>query len=256
MNMMLTQRQQKILEAIIREYIQGAEPISSQLLKEKYDFGIKNAMIRREMQELCDLGYLAQPHPSAGRIPTEKGYRSYVDKLLGELFGEDKEDLFEFDFRAEIEKEKDIVRLFDLLTRKIAFLVSNFTLGYMNALNVVWKAGWQEILLEPEFRNQAAIVEFVQMVETIERQIGHMTFPGEIQVYIGRENPFFKTPDFSTVITRCAFKRGQEGIIAVIGPTRMHYEHTIRIVWALKKFLDEQFLSPSYGRTGKRKTTK
>ena len=79
---MLTKRQQKILNAVIKEYVETGEPVSSQLLEKKHDFGIGSAMIRIEMQKLTDKGYLLQPHTSAGRMPTDKSYRFLVDNLL------------------------------------------------------------------------------------------------------------------------------------------------------------------------------
>ena len=80
--MSITLRQGQILEKITREYIRLARPVSSQLLEEKYKLGICPATIRIEMQRLTDEGYLYQPHTSAGRVPTDKGYRFFVDNLL------------------------------------------------------------------------------------------------------------------------------------------------------------------------------
>lgn len=70
-----------ILEAIINDYIQTAEPIGSRTIAKKYDFGISSATIRNEMSDLEDMGLIIQPHASAGRIPSDKGYRLYVDRL-------------------------------------------------------------------------------------------------------------------------------------------------------------------------------
>lgn len=78
----LTERQKLILKAIIQEYVTNIEPISSKLLNDKYKLGISSATIRNEMAALEKLDYLNHPHTSAGRIPTAKGYRLYVDSLL------------------------------------------------------------------------------------------------------------------------------------------------------------------------------
>lgn len=78
----LDARKQTILRAIIVEYINGAEPIASEQLALKYDFGVRSATIRNEMAEMSDLGFLEQPHTSAGRIPSDLGYRYYVDRLI------------------------------------------------------------------------------------------------------------------------------------------------------------------------------
>lgn len=80
----LDDRQRRLLRAVIVEYVQGAEPIASELLAQKYDLGVKGATIRNELAEMSEMGYLEQPHTSAGRIPSDKGYRFYVDHLIVE----------------------------------------------------------------------------------------------------------------------------------------------------------------------------
>lgn len=80
--MMLNERKIKILEAIINDYIQTAEPIGSRTIAKKYDLGISSATIRNEMSDLEELGFIVQPHTSAGRVPSDKGYRLYVDRLM------------------------------------------------------------------------------------------------------------------------------------------------------------------------------
>ena len=79
----LTERQLNILKAIVKDYVETAEAVGSRTISKKYDFGISAATIRNEMSDLEDMGYLVQPHTSAGRIPTKKGYMLYVDSLMG-----------------------------------------------------------------------------------------------------------------------------------------------------------------------------
>ena len=78
----LAPRQQVILRAIVLEYVSGAEPVASELLTSKYDLGVKSATVRNEMAEMSELGYLEQPHTSAGRVPSDLGYRYFVDYLI------------------------------------------------------------------------------------------------------------------------------------------------------------------------------
>lgn len=80
--MMLDERKIKILQAIIQSYISNAEPIGSRTISKNFDLGVSSATIRNEMSDLEELGYLVQPHTSAGRIPSDKGYRLYVNRLL------------------------------------------------------------------------------------------------------------------------------------------------------------------------------
>jgi heat-inducible transcriptional repressor len=78
----LDERKRKILVAIIDDYINTAEPVGSRTISKKYELGLSSATIRNEMADLEDMGYIAQPHTSAGRVPSDKGYRLYVDQLM------------------------------------------------------------------------------------------------------------------------------------------------------------------------------
>lgn len=79
---MLNERKKKILQIIIEDYISSAEPVGSRTIARKYDLGLSPATIRNEMSDLDLLGYLEQPHTSAGRIPSAQAYRFYVDALI------------------------------------------------------------------------------------------------------------------------------------------------------------------------------
>jgi heat-inducible transcriptional repressor len=78
----LSERKEQILRAVIVEYVTGAEPVPSDLIASKYELGVRSATVRSELSEMSDLGYLEQPHTSAGRVPSDKGYRYFVDRLL------------------------------------------------------------------------------------------------------------------------------------------------------------------------------
>jgi heat-inducible transcriptional repressor len=75
-------RKQHLLRAVILEYVQAAEPVGSEMLVQKYEFGVRSATVRNELAEMSELGFLEQPHTSAGRIPSDLGYRYYVDRLI------------------------------------------------------------------------------------------------------------------------------------------------------------------------------
>jgi heat-inducible transcriptional repressor len=92
--MVLNDRKYKILEAIINDYIQTAEPIGSRTIAKKYGLGISSATIRNEMSDLEDMGFIIQPHTSSGRVPSEKGYRLYVDNMMPKRTLTDEETLF------------------------------------------------------------------------------------------------------------------------------------------------------------------
>lgn len=78
---MLNDRKRAILSAVIEDFIYSAEPVGSQRLVDKYGWSVSSATVRNELSALEELGYLSHPHTSAGRVPTDKGYRYYVDTL-------------------------------------------------------------------------------------------------------------------------------------------------------------------------------
>lgn len=78
----MNERKIKILQAIINDYIATAEPVGSRTIAKKYDLGISSATIRNEMSDLEEMGLIVQPHASAGRIPSDLGYRLYVDRIM------------------------------------------------------------------------------------------------------------------------------------------------------------------------------
>jgi heat-inducible transcriptional repressor len=80
--MELDLRKQRILQAIVQDYVATAEPVGSHVLVERYQLGVKSATIRNEMAEMSERGYLRQPHASAGRVPSDLGYRFYVNRLM------------------------------------------------------------------------------------------------------------------------------------------------------------------------------
>ena len=80
--MELTDRKKKILQAIIRNYLESGEPVGSRTISKYTDLNLSSATIRNEMADLEEMGYILQPHTSAGRIPSDAGYRLYVDELM------------------------------------------------------------------------------------------------------------------------------------------------------------------------------
>ncbi|MDR1271811.1 MAG: heat-inducible transcription repressor HrcA, partial [Clostridiales Family XIII bacterium] len=89
--MELTERKLKILQAIIYDFIRNAEPVGSRTLSKKYDMGISPATIRNEMADLEEMGYLFHPHTSAGRVPSDKAYRLYVNRMMDKYELEERE---------------------------------------------------------------------------------------------------------------------------------------------------------------------
>ena len=119
--MELTERKLKILQAIISDYVITAEPVGSRSLSKRYDMGISPATIRNEMSDLEDMGYLTHPHTSAGRVPSDKAYRLYVNQLM------DKYELPETEKNAISQKITENASEFERTIQKAAGLLSELT---------------------------------------------------------------------------------------------------------------------------------
>ena len=236
--MEITERQKEILNSIIAEYIRSAQPVGSKLLEKKHKkFQICPATIRNEMQKLTEAGFIFQPHTSAGRVPTDKGYRFFVDDLLEREILNDRLD-------SEIEEWvdedfKDAFKLIQSLTRNLASFSSNLVLGYLADEKILWKEGWDRVFREPEFREKKTITDFFGLLSNFEKEMDSIRIDSGLRVFIGKENPFPKAREFSTIIARCRFPEREDGFLAIIGPKRMAYDKNINSLNHLIKILEE-----------------
>ncbi len=139
--MELDERKLKILQAIIRNYLETGEPVGSRTISKYTDLNLSSATIRNEMADLEELGYIIQPHTSAGRIPSDKGYRLYVDTLL-----EDK--------THEVEEMKELILekagKLDQLLKQVARLLADNT-------------NYTTLVTKPQYRSKK--VKFIQLTE-------------------------------------------------------------------------------------------
>ncbi|OHA68877.1 MAG: hypothetical protein A3A27_00745 [Candidatus Wildermuthbacteria bacterium RIFCSPLOWO2_01_FULL_47_18] len=223
--MEFTQRQKDILETVVEEYIRLAQPISSQLLEERYDFGVSPATIRNEMLALSEQGFLMQPHTASGRVPTDKGYRFFVDEILREPKQKEQEHMFE--------ELGDVFEEAGMIAKNLAGLASVLTAVYLEKKGMLFKEGWEELLEEPEFDNRSTVKNFAKLVEEFEERAGEFPQGSGIQVFIGREAPFSNAKEFSIMIADFSFPEGEKGKVALLGPKRMAYHKNIRLLESL-----------------------
>jgi heat-inducible transcriptional repressor len=181
---------------------------------------------------LTKKGYLYQPHTSAGRVPTDKAYRYFVDNLL-------KENFERFEIGDWIEREiEDSLKFLQNLTKNLAEICDSLVLSYLKKENIFLKEGWEEVLKEPEFFFRETIFNFTQFLENFEKNIDNLKINSKIKVYIGKENPFPKGKEFSTIISKCYLPKRKETIFSILGPKRMDYNRNINILNSLKNCLE------------------
>ncbi len=242
--MELTDRQKLILEKLIEEYVKTAAPVASAGLAKKYDFDVKPAMLRIEMEKLEKLGYLSQPFVSAGRVPTDKAYRFFVDNLLKnkkEGSGGSRQKPAK-KIPAMIARKNDYIETAQELAKTISELTSSLVLSYLPEEHLFFKEGWSQIIREPEFEDSHVFEAFAEMVENWEKNIlPEMDFSGEIKIFIGEENPVREAEGFSAIAGRLLLPNKEKGIMAIFGPKRMEYDQNISIFASLNKFFLEKY---------------
>ncbi|KUO64021.1 MAG: HrcA family transcriptional regulator [Gracilibacter sp. BRH_c7a] len=177
--MKMDERKQKILKAIVQDYIATAEPVGSRTISRKFDLGVSPATIRNEMADLEEIGLIEQPHTSAGRIPSDLGYRYYVDYLIDPiaLNGEDKKSI-----NKEIVNRLNEVQEVIEYTGKLISQVTNLTslvLGPKSRNSVL-----NRLYFLPYTQGQAIMVTVKEngSVENNIVEIGQDTTPEELQI--------------------------------------------------------------------------
>ncbi|MDP2735800.1 MAG: hypothetical protein Q8P12_06355, partial [bacterium] len=219
-------RQERILQGVVEEYISAAQPISSQHLQERYDFGVSPATIRSELLDLSESGYLAQPHTSAGRVPTDKGYRFFVDRLLASGLYERGPLVPRFK-----PEERDPAALLQRVARELSLASS--LVAAVSRGDLLWKEGWESLLSQPEFEDRRTLLNFSRFVEDAERYFASLPAQGSVMVSIGAENRFSKAKDFSILVTVCETPQTQRFTVALLGPRRMAYGKHIHLLASL-----------------------
>ncbi len=239
--MTLSKRQEKILNALIQEYTKTAEPVSSKLLSKKKGFSVCPATIRNELQELTDMGYIYQPHTSAGRAPTSKAYRYFVDNLFNLSAPSLFNSFFDGDFDFFSSQDQTELKFFESLTKNLARSSAGLVMTYLPESDCMLKEGWEDLFSNPEFKEKSYIDRFIEEVESIEKNIKRIAENSDgksVNVYIGGEKPIPDSEDFSLIISKSKFPNRQEGIVAIFGPARMEYEKNIGLLQSLIKFLE------------------
>lgn len=232
----MNERLKKILAAVIEEYTSSAVPVGSKILQDKYEFKVSSATIRNDMSELEKIGFLHQPHTSAGRIPTDKGYRFFVEEIMMDqkLSVADQKKL-----QAEVLKLKAQNKR---ISRTAAKLLSSFSgsLAISGSEKEFFDFGIRELLDNPEFQNVDEFCQVAEALDYIDENIDTILSKikdGETKIFIGKENPIKEISNCSMVVSPYRDKKGERGVLAIIGPKRMKYSKNKSLLDYMKKLL-------------------
>src|SRR3990170_1695640 len=256
----LSERQRLILALVIRDYIETAQPVGSQRLVDKFGLDFSSATVRNEMVSLTEAGYLRQPHTSAGREPSEEGYRYFVRQLMGhsDLPSETKRMITHQFYQARQDVDQWMRLAASVLAHQsqAASLVTaphpeqvHFkhvelisTLGRQVLMVLVlrggevYRDGLTNVLAEPEFaemdvaRRALRVFEERSLLEDLLTRTILTSSVGGVQVLIGGEGTWEELRQCSMVLARYGAPGLATGALGVLGPIRMAYGRTISTV--------------------------
>lgn len=227
----MTERQQKILELIIKEYVESSKPVSSKLLTQK-KIGLSSATLRNEMMELEKMNYLKQPHTSAGRIPTDKAYRFFIKSTQ----------LKPMNIPVKISKKPSDNACKDI-AQKLAEMSGAMAFSGIRELNSFYQSGFSNLFKFPEFEDKDFFAEAGEMMEEFENHFNELfndINDNETRVFIGKENPLGRMKKISIIVSKCKMSDKKHGVIGLLGPTRMKYNYNISLINKLKEILENE----------------
>lgn len=234
----LTARQTQILKALIDEYIETAEPVGSENLDRKYNLGVSPATIRNEMVDLTKTGYLKQPHTSAGRIPTPRAMKFYVDTLM-----EEKQMSLADEVKAKEEvwdARKNLDSLIAEATKALAERTNEVAIAATDE-GKVWHAGYPNVFLNPEFADLeicSNLFSFLEEAQRIHELFFSRQFSSPIDVLFGEELGGRELASVGIVSTHFN-AAGRNGALGVIGPTRLSYATIIPVLRYFGNLIEE-----------------
>jgi len=236
---MSEERKKQVLKAIVKHFIETAEPVGSNTILVSYQFYVSPATIRNDMMSLEKSGHIYQPHTSAGRVPTDKGYRLFVDEMADfkkarqEATHALKSIRDEYSAVKVREQLHEAVSVLARATNSVSFATTpdnphTFFLGMSN------------VLKQPEFSHD--MIRASEVIEVLERGDNFVTTLSNLEItdsvcaFIGEENILPQIQSCSIIVTKYE-KDGFKGYLGILGPKRMNYAFNIVMLEEIKKLL-------------------
>jgi heat-inducible transcription repressor hrcA len=241
---MITERQSAILCSIIEQYAEIVSPVGSVMLAKLFD--VSSATIRSEMAKLEDMGYIFHPHTSAGRIPTDKGYRFYVNTLAEKRADEIvKKDRGVKAIETIASSDDSFMRAIKATADSLAELTGNLSLATIG--DHLYVSGVSNLFNQPEFYDRENVLAIARLIDNLEPWLKEANPSMPLNVFIGTENPIGKSSDASLIIAKFSSPYSDRSYIGVLGSTRQDYLKVLRLVGHAGQALEKTFKRPRIG---------
>lgn len=230
-------RQELILRIIVDEYVRSAEPVASRWISEHSDLDVSPATVRSDMAALEQAGYIRQPHPSAGRVPTEKAYihclRNFMSRDRAVRKGRH--------FRRAPNRTLDEEAMLKTLARELVDMSGETVIVAFDPHSSFY-TGLSNLFQKPDFVDLDVVRGLSGMVDRFDEIVGQIfeRVSREPQVLIGSENPFGK--DMAAILVKYALPNRHIGILGLVGPMRMDYSRNLQLIEEAADILDQSDL--------------
>ena len=232
----MTDRQMQILATIIEQYAEVASPVGSVTLAKL--FGVSSATIRSDMARLEEMGFIMHPHTSAGRIPTDQGYRFYVNQINEGNFDQPvKLDRSARAIEARVSSADRSDRAIRSAVDSLVELTQN--LGLATIGDELYMNGIGNLFSQPEFINGNHVQSVARLLDNLEPWLREAAPNEPLNVFIGSENPIGKSSGVTLIVSRFRSPFSDRSYIGVLGPTRQSYERVMRLVRHTGRMLEE-----------------
>lgn len=236
---MLSERTRSILTAGIRDFIATGRPITSERLFEDYDFGIKSAMIRSELHDLANSGFLCQPHSSSGRFPSDKAYKFFVSGIMEEL-AENSVNQMTGAARDILEYLKEGLR--KNFVQELSSAIATLSVFYEPETENIHEAGLKDLFSNFDSLTKEDVVDIARDLEFLSERLNEERSwweesPEWPQVFIGK-SPITKSRHLSVIANRVSLSGDETFLIIGIGPKRTNYERSIKLFKAISNALN------------------
>lgn len=235
-------RKQEILRAIVKHFIKTAEPVGSKTILVSYRFHVSPATIRNDMASLEKEGLIYQPYTSAGRVPTDSGYRLYVDEIADYKTAKKKALARIEDVRKQYKAEQIREHIYDAVSI-LSRATENVSFATLPDNERTFYLGLSNVLKQPEFATDniraSQVVEVLENNDNFRRTLEELETDDTVKTFIGKENILEQIQSCSLIVTSYK-KDGFKGYMGILGPTRMNYPFNKAILEEIKRLFEKK----------------
>lgn len=228
----MNERQKKLLNLVIENHITSAEPVGSRFLISEANLDWSEATVRNDLRTLEEEGYLSHPHTSAGRVPTEKGYRFYLKNLDLDKVKISKRDNDVLGMSLKEAQDRELQ--YKHLAKTLSDL-SGETVLFALSPEKVYFVGLANLFGKPEFHALELVADLSQILDHCEQCLDQFFNDDEVdsepRIFLGHDHSFGK------MLSVLAFSAGPESLLIMLGPLRMDYRRNLALMNKVKELL-------------------